>query len=127
MTDEKTIAYCVKCRAKRELPDAEAVFTESGRPGTKGTCPVCHSTVFRMGRTAAHKGLQPPPPREPRGRLVIVESPAKARTVGRFLGKSYRVKASVGHVRDLLRSQPVGGRGRTASRRSTGSPTRSAR
>jgi DNA topoisomerase-1 len=36
---------------------------------------------------------------------VIVESPAKARTVGRFLGKGYTVKASVGHVRDLLRSQ----------------------
>jgi DNA topoisomerase-1 len=39
------------------------------------------------------------------GKLVIVESPAKARTVGRFLGKGYTVKASVGHVRDLLRSQ----------------------
>jgi DNA topoisomerase-1 len=36
---------------------------------------------------------------------VIVESPAKARTVGRFLGKGYTVKASVGHIRDLLRSQ----------------------
>ncbi|RLC86492.1 MAG: DNA topoisomerase I, partial [Chloroflexi bacterium] len=33
--------------------------------------------------------------------MVIVESPAKARTVGRFLGKKYRVRASVGHVRDL--------------------------
>jgi len=32
--------------------------------------------------------------------LVIVESPAKARTVGRFLGKDYDVKASMGHVRD---------------------------
>jgi DNA topoisomerase-1 len=40
-----------------------------------------------------------------RGKLVIVESPAKARTVGRFLGKGYVVKASVGHVRDLLKSQ----------------------
>jgi DNA topoisomerase-1 len=39
------------------------------------------------------------------GKLVIVESPAKARTVGRFLGKGYTVKASVGHVVDLLRSQ----------------------
>ena len=39
------------------------------------------------------------------GKLVIVESPAKARTVGRFLGKGYTVKASVGHVRDLLKSQ----------------------
>ena len=33
--------------------------------------------------------------------LVIVESPAKARTVGRFLGRDYEVKASLGHVRDL--------------------------
>jgi DNA topoisomerase I len=39
------------------------------------------------------------------GKLVIVESPAKARTVGRFLGKGYTVKASIGHVRDLLRSR----------------------
>ena len=33
--------------------------------------------------------------------LVIVESPAKARTINRFLGKKYQVKASMGHVRDL--------------------------
>ncbi len=36
--------------------------------------------------------------------LVIVESPAKARTVGRFLGDKYIVKASMGHVRDLPKS-----------------------
>ncbi|MGH7444241.1 MAG: type I DNA topoisomerase, partial [Longimicrobiales bacterium] len=33
--------------------------------------------------------------------LVIVESPAKARTISKYLGKGYRVKASVGHIRDL--------------------------
>lgn len=38
-------------------------------------------------------------------KLVIVESPAKARTVGRYLGRDYDVRASIGHVRDLLRSQ----------------------
>ena len=37
--------------------------------------------------------------------LVIVESPAKARTVGRFLGKKFSVKASMGHVRDLPKSK----------------------
>lgn len=37
--------------------------------------------------------------------LVIVESPAKAKTIERYLGKKYKVKASIGHVRDLPRSQ----------------------
>jgi len=34
-------------------------------------------------------------------KLVIVESPAKAKTIGRYLGKEYRISASVGHIRDL--------------------------
>lgn len=37
-------------------------------------------------------------------KLVIVESPAKARTLARFLGSGYRVEASIGHVRDLPES-----------------------
>ena len=37
--------------------------------------------------------------------LVIVESPAKARTIGRYLGNGYEVKASMGHVRDLPQKQ----------------------
>jgi DNA topoisomerase-1 len=95
----------------------EPIFTRSGTPATRGRCPVCGTTIVRMGRTPAHEGLTPPkveprpkrrkhaaaPPRS--GRLVIVESPAKARTVGRFLGKGHRVVASVGHVRDLLKSR----------------------
>jgi DNA topoisomerase-1 len=34
-------------------------------------------------------------------KLVIVESPTKARTIGRMLGNDYRITASMGHVRDL--------------------------
>ncbi|GEN82039.1 DNA topoisomerase 1 [Sporosarcina luteola] len=37
--------------------------------------------------------------------LVIVESPAKAKTIERYLGKKYKVRASIGHLRDLPRSQ----------------------
>ena len=110
-------AYCVKCKQKRLMSEPQPIFTKSGTPATAGICPVCGTRLVRMGRTPAHEGLQAPP-RDPqaksaatsrrkaaRGRLVIVESPAKAKTVGRFLGKGFRVMASVGHVRDLLKSR----------------------
>src|SRR6202048_2758966 len=42
-------------------------------------------------------------PDEPEGTtsLVVVESPAKAKTIGKYLGRAYRVKATVGHIMDL--------------------------
>ncbi len=43
--------------------------------------------------------------------LVIVESPAKARTINKYLGKNYLVKSSVGHIRDL----PASGTGRRSA------------
>lgn len=106
-------AYCMKCKEKRDLESPHAEFTATGTPGTRGICPVCGTTMFRMGKTEAHEGLTPPEntkrrtkKEKPRkGRLVIVESPAKARTINRYLGKDYKVVASVGHVRDLLKSK----------------------
>src|SRR5512146_2521141 len=102
-------AYCMKCKTKREVKDSVAQFNAKGSPVTVGVCPVCGTRLYRMGRTPAHEGLVAPARPEKvvkrDGKLVIVESPAKAKTVGRFLGRGYTVKASVGHVRDLLRSQ----------------------
>jgi len=106
----KLKAYCVKCREKRTINDPVAEYNKAGAPVTIGTCAVCGTKVYRMGRTDAHEGI--PKPKVTRkkkvqrkGKLVIVESPAKAKTVSRFLGKGYTVRASVGHVRDLLRSK----------------------
>ena len=102
-------AYCMKCKTKREIQNPVAAFNAKSSAVTTGICPVCGTKLFRMGKTEAHAGLIPPPKPvkvEVRdGKLVIVESPAKAKTVGRFLGKGYTVRASVGHVRDLLKSQ----------------------
>ncbi len=101
-------AYCVKCREKREILEPVADFNAAGAAVTRGVCGVCGTKLFRTGKTPAHEGMVAPDRaalNRRSGKLVIVESPAKARTVGRFLGKGYTVKASVGHVRDLLRSE----------------------
>ncbi|MCA2001876.1 MAG: DUF5679 domain-containing protein, partial [Chloroflexi bacterium] len=99
----------MKCKQKREMENPVASFNAKGSPVTTGVCSQCGTKLFRMGKTEAHEGLVPPPKPEKEvkreGKLVIVESPAKAKTVGRFLGKGYAVRASVGHVRDLLKSQ----------------------
>lgn len=102
-------AYCMKCKTKREMKDPVAGFNAKSSPVTIGACPVCGTKLYRMGKTDAHADMVAPPKPEKvivrDGKLVIVESPAKAKTVGRFLGKGYTVRASVGHVRDLLKSQ----------------------
>jgi DNA topoisomerase-1 len=56
---------------------------------------------------AAEKLAPPKKPKKvkPGSALVVVESPAKARTIGKYLGSGYVVKASVGHVRDLPKSK----------------------
>ncbi|MEZ4592844.1 MAG: type I DNA topoisomerase, partial [Chloroflexota bacterium] len=103
-------------------------------PGTRGTCANCGGTIYKAGYTPAHDTLPKPeitakPKKTTKkkttkkkaaasskskasqstarrsGKLVVVESPAKAKTIGRYLGRGYTVKSSVGHVRDLLKSR----------------------
>ena len=54
--------------------------------------------------------------------LVIVESPAKARTINKYLGPEYIVKSSVGHIRDLPKSgngKTIDGKARAAAAAAT--------
>src|SRR6266568_1082220 len=43
-------AYCVKCKNKRMLEGAHEVTMKNGRPAISGTCPVCGTTLYRIGR-----------------------------------------------------------------------------
>lgn len=42
--------YCVKCNTRRTMVDAQPTTTKTGRPAVSGTCGVCGTRIFRMGR-----------------------------------------------------------------------------
>lgn len=43
-------AYCVKCRAKRQMQNARSITMKNGKSATQGTCPVCRTKMFRIGK-----------------------------------------------------------------------------
>ena len=43
-------AYCMKCRKKVEIRNPNRVILKNKRPATRGTCPVCGTKVFRIGK-----------------------------------------------------------------------------
>jgi DNA-directed RNA polymerase subunit RPC12/RpoP len=48
----KMQAYCVKCRAKVEMAQAQEITMKNGKPATQGVCPKCGTKVFRIGKAA---------------------------------------------------------------------------
>jgi hypothetical protein len=42
-------AYCVKCKAKREVKNPQSITMKNGKPALSGTCPVCGTKVFKIG------------------------------------------------------------------------------
>jgi Zn finger protein HypA/HybF involved in hydrogenase expression len=41
-------AYCVKCKAKKEMANAQQVTMKNGRPAVQGVCPDCGTKLFRI-------------------------------------------------------------------------------
>jgi hypothetical protein len=41
--------YCVKCKAKKEMKDAQEITMKNGRPATQGVCPECGTKIFKIG------------------------------------------------------------------------------
>jgi hypothetical protein len=42
-------AYCVKCKTKRQVQNAQNITMKNGKPALKGTCPVCGTSLFKIG------------------------------------------------------------------------------
>lgn len=49
-------AYCMKCRAKKEMQDARSVIMKNGRPATQGLCPTCGTKMFRIEKREGKTG-----------------------------------------------------------------------
>lgn len=73
-------AYCVRCRQSIEMEDPVPVWTRKGAPGTRGECPICGGTVFRMGKTHKHVSMTRPAAVQvaetPRARTRLAQSTA---------------------------------------------------
>jgi len=75
-----------------------ATVKKTARKATKKKAPAKGGARSRKATFDVDEG----PPAEPgTSTLVVVESPAKAKTIGKYLGRGYRVRATIGHIRDL--------------------------
>jgi len=75
-----------------------ATVRKTARKATKKKAPAKGTARSRKATLDIDEG----PPAEPgTSTLVVVESPAKAKTIGKYLGRGYRVRATIGHIRDL--------------------------
>ncbi|HEY1556411.1 MAG TPA: type I DNA topoisomerase [Kofleriaceae bacterium] len=102
----KTEKPAPKAQAKKKGPRAtgpgpreEVAKKTKKKPSRKTEAPVTESEVRSPKSEVRAKKVKPG------SALVVVESPAKARTINKYLGANYIVKASVGHVRDLPKSK----------------------
>ncbi|MBI4300895.1 MAG: hypothetical protein HY677_07135 [Chloroflexi bacterium] len=44
-------AFCFKCRTKREIKGPQKITLKNGRPATQGSCPICGTKLFKIGKS----------------------------------------------------------------------------
>ena len=44
--------YCLKCKKSVDIKDAQAITMKNGKPATKGVCPTCGTTIFKIGKAS---------------------------------------------------------------------------
>lgn len=49
------MAYCMKCRAQREVINPQTTVMKNGKKAVSGNCPVCGTRVFRIEASHAHQ------------------------------------------------------------------------
>jgi len=101
---KKAAAKAKKPEPKKPEPKkAEAKKPEPKKAAAKKAAAIAAARGHKQTKTdyGDEPFLKKPKKIKPGSALVVVESPAKARTINKYLGANYIVKASVGHVRDL--------------------------